>query len=316
MQYNARMPDNDHNPPREDGKPPILDYFNAQAMQKANQKAGRWFSRVAITIICVFGALFLIAGLIPPRPARERANRVHCASNLRQIGQALALYYIDYKCYPQTLYDPTKPLGNGFTGAGVVDPFGPGGPAVNDPTAAMFLLVKTMQLDVAVFRCPSSNQDKDTFTVNNVTYTSQQRSNFTGPKNLSYSFTNMYPSTAAMKLGYKWSPNVTADFAIAADRNDADPKAFVGVTSASPQSQQRKLNSHNHGQDGQNVLYNDGHVDWVQTPWVGAYKDNIYTSAAVDAAGNQLDPAASTPLWPDPQGDLDTVLVPRKGNGF
>ena len=317
MWYNRHMPDDNQNQPREEEKPPVLDYFNSQAMQAANQKAGRWFSTIVITIVCVFGVLLLIAILLPSLgSAGPRANRVKCASNLRQIGQALQLYANDNKCYPQTLYDPTKPLGNGFTGAGVANPFGPGGPAANDPTAAMFLLVKTTDLNVEVFVCPSSNQDKDTFTVNNVTYTYKQRSNFTGPNNLSYSLTNMYPGTAAVKLGYKWDPNVTADFAIGADRNDADPKAFAGVTSASPQTQQRALNSHNHEQDGQNVLYNDGHVEWANSPSVGANKDNIYSSAKVDAAGNQLDPAASAPLWPDPQGPLDTVLVPRKGNGF
>ncbi len=311
------MPDDNLNQPREDEKPKVLDHFNSQAMQAANQKAGRWFSLAAIMIICVLGALFL-TGIVPISigASKERANRVHCASNLRQIGQALQLYANGNKCYPQTTYDPTKPLSNGFTGAGAAIPFGPGGPAANDPTAAMFLLVKTTDMNQEVFVCPSSNQEKDTFTVNNVTYTSMQRSNFTGPNNLSYSFTNMYPGTAAVKLGYQWSPNVTADFAIAADRNDADPKAFVGVTSASPQTQQRPLNSHNHEQDGQNVLYNDGHAEWGQSPWMGVNKDNIYTSAKLDAAGNQLNPAASVPLWPDPQGPLDSVLVPRKGNGF
>jgi len=304
------MPVDNQNPPRENEKPPILDYFNPQA---ANRKAGRWLTKIVIRIICGLGVLFLLSMVIALPIIRNRAHRTTCASNLREIGQSLGLYISCNKDYPRTIYDPNKPMGNGFTGAAAADSFGPGGPAVNDPTATMFMLVKMTCLDPGA--CPSSRQVTDALALNG-TYPNGQRSNFTSPNNLSYSFTNMYPGTAAVKLGYKWSPNVTADFAIAADRNDADPKAFVGVTSASPQSQQRKLNSHNHGQDGQNVLYNDGHVDWVQTPWVGAYKDNIYTSAAVDAAGNQLDPAASTPLWPDPQGDLDTVLVPRKGNGF
>ncbi|MFI5381403.1 MAG: hypothetical protein ACHRHE_19065, partial [Tepidisphaerales bacterium] len=301
-----------------DAKPPILEYFNSQALQKANQRAGRLIARIAITIICVLGALFLIVILVPGLGVvpTERANRAKCARTLSCIGQALQLYANDNKCFPRTTYDPSKPLGNGFTGGGAANPFVPGGPAVNDPTAPLFLLAKYTGMSTEVLVCPSSSQVKDMFTVNGVTYTWQQRSNFTGPNNLSYSFTNMYPGTAAVSLGYQWSPRVTAAFAIAADRNDADPKAFVGVTSASSQAQQRKLNSHNHGQDGQNVLYNDGHVTWCPTAWVGAGNDNIYTSAKVDAAGNQLVPAASAPLWPDPQGPLDTVLVPRKGNGF
>lgn len=41
----------------------------------------------------------------------------------------------------------------------------------------------------------------------------------------------------------------------------------------------------NHDQDGQNVLYADGYVDWANTPWVGVQRDNIYArrdGAAMD----------------------------------
>ena len=315
--YNARMPDDNPNHPGQDEKPQVLDYFNAKAMQAANQKAGRWLTKIVMRVICGIAGVLLLSMAVAVPIIRHRARQTACASNLQQIGQAMQLYANNNKYYPRTPYDPTKPLGNGFTSAGAADPFGPGGVAVNDPTAAMFLLVWTTELDPTMFVCPSSGQTVDTLALSLArTYPTRQRSNFTGPNNLSYSFTNMYPGTAALKLGYKWSPNVTADFAIAADRNDADPKAFAGITSASPQAQQRKLNSHNHKQDGQNVLYNDGHVEWHATPWAGAKKDNIYSSAQMDTNGNQLDPAASAPLWPDPQIDLDTVLVPRKGNGF
>ncbi|MFI5380387.1 MAG: hypothetical protein ACHRHE_13895 [Tepidisphaerales bacterium] len=287
-----------------------------------NRKTGQWLTWIVKTGICIVALiLILFLLLMTPGQSYERRNRVECAARLRQIGQAMALYDNNHRCWPRTRYDPAKPLGDGFTGGGSADPFAVDGPSANDPTAAMFLLVKRIDLNQEVFVCPSSNQEKDAFVVGNVAYTARERSNFTRQTNLSYSFANMYPDTAAVGRGYKWDPKVPATFVIAADRNDGDTTTTLWLTSNSPTNatrvmNSRVMNSRNHEQDGQNMLYADGHVDWSETPWAGIKKDNIYTSAKVDAAGNQLSPAASAPPWPAPQGPTDTVLVPRKGNGF
>jgi prepilin-type processing-associated H-X9-DG protein len=68
-------------------------------------------------------------------------------------------------------------------------------------------------------------------------------------------------------------------------------------------------NSPNHGRDGQNVLYGDGHVEWTSNPFVGAQRDNIYTqrntggNTAVDDTGKT---ALASPI------DLnDSFLLPQ-----
>lgn len=57
--------------------------------------------------------------------------------------------------------------------------------------------------------------------------------------------------------------------------NDSD------VTTTSAPDDWKKWNSPNHGGqlegEGQNVMYNDAHVDFVMTPMAGAGRDNIYT---------------------------------------
>jgi prepilin-type processing-associated H-X9-DG protein len=117
-------------------------------------------------------------------------------------------------------------------------------------------------------------------------------------KNLSYSYANPYPSTTAISSGYKMNSSLSPEFAVAADANPGSNNTGSGatangkngsITTSSAGSEMRGGNSSNHGRDGQNVLYGDGHVEWTSNPFVGAQRDNIYTYRAstdnVDAHG-------------------------------
>ncbi|HEV8291718.1 MAG TPA: hypothetical protein VGP94_07325, partial [Tepidisphaeraceae bacterium] len=202
-----------------------------------------------------------------------------------------------------------------FTGAAATDPFVTGGPNPNDVTAALFLLVRNCDINPEVMVCPSSNQEKDTL----ANQPAIKRSNFSSERNLSYSFANPYPADQAIGAGYKLNGNVQSDFAVAADRNDGDQ--LLTVVSNSAASEQRKINSRNHDQDGQNTLFNDGHVEWNNHSWVGANRDCIYSIAKITGTpAQQTDPAASS-AWPkltaaQPALDLDSVLIPAKAGGF
>src|SRR5258706_2040601 len=288
-------------------------------MTQKNCRRTRGFTLVELLVVIGIIAL-LISILLPAlNAAKERANRVKCSSNLRQIGQGLLLYANDNKgIYPRT---PANTMGT-YTcctagGASTAtDPFGTGGPAVNDVTAAMFLLVRNADINPEVFVCPSSNAEKDT--LNNKP--ANQRCNFFGPNNLSYSYTNPYPGDTSIGLGYKLNGNVPADFAIAGDRNDGDGATATGVNSASAASEQKKLNSKNHETDGENVLFNDGHCEWTTTAWVGANKDCIYSKATTAGTPpTQVSPNAGSAGFPttdanaQPALDLDTILIPMKG---
>jgi len=284
-----------------------------------------------VELLVVIGIIALLISILLPalNAAKERANRVKCSSNLRQIGQGLLLYANDNK----GIYPRTPAVGGAavtlvfFTVPAATDPFsaagGSGGPVQNnDVTAAMFLLIRNADINPEVFTCPSSNQEKDTLGG----LSPIRRSNFQGQQNLSYSFANMYPNDLAIGKGYKLNGNVPGDLAICADRNDSpNAAAATAVNSASAASEQKKWNSTNHEADGQNVLYNDGHCEWSNSPFCGANKDNIYSKATTAGGAGQpltqANPAANAG-YPnnsanqDPNLDLDSILLPCKGAGF
>jgi prepilin-type processing-associated H-X9-DG protein len=214
--------------------------------------------------------------------SRETANRVKCASNLRQIGQALLLYANDNRgVYPRTRASagPVRKPTFG-TAAAATQPFKADGPAENDVTAALFLLLRTQDITSEVFACPSSNSEKDIYE----NLTPAQRSNFTDyKKNLSYSYQNPYADDAAIGKGFMLTSTLGEEFAVAADVNPGTAPAgsdnVLGPKPTSSAKEMKLANSSNHDKDGQNILYGDGHVAWESSPFVGVNKDNIYTTA-------------------------------------
>jgi len=318
-------PTNDSPRPQpEQPEPPLARRWPLEYSTPVLRTDMRSVVRVVVTVaIIAFIILFGISILIPSMGApRERANRVKCAANLRQIGQGLLLYLTDFGMYPRTCYDParpptafTPPALPGGAAPNETDPyFGPNRPADNDVSAALFLLIRHIDVFPDVFICPATLHEKDT--LNNVG--AQNRVNFNSPLNLSYSYANPYPSEEALALGYKLDPAPLSTFAIAADRNDGDLDGNLSATSSSPSAVQRAMNSRNHGGEGQNVLYSDGHVEWRETCWAGDWADCIWGDAVVSASTtqpSQLAPAR-TGNGVDPKLPLDSILLPKKGMGL
>ncbi len=270
-------------------------------MRRLSPAIIRTMQFIVVTVIVVFAFGLFVLLMDQPR-SHPTANRVKCASNLRQIGQAMLLYANEnHGHYPQTIFVPgaevTPTWGQGVS---IVNPFGNDGPK-NDVTAAMFLLLRTEDITSEVFVCPSSNAERDDF--GGAKDGPASRSNFTDlRKNLSYSLNNPYPNKSALENKDKpaiWNFSMSADYALAADLNPGttDGRNVLGLTIASPSSEMRKANSTNHEGDGQNVLYGDGHVEFQNNPFCGTQRDNIYTSADGKLAASPVN------------GD-DSVLLP------
>ena len=296
-----------------------------------------------VELLVVIGIIALLISILLPslNRARETANRVKCANNLKQLGIAINLYTNDnHGNYPRTYYVP-QPTGTANGGGELVDcsnygynmgdPFartaspagapiwGVGGGCWNNIPSSMFLLLRTEDIGAAIFNCPSSAAQPDTFSGNGLT--AQNRCNFsTVSANLSYSYADPFPAAVggSPNSGYKLTSALDPSFATAADINpgttDTNGADNVIAVNTSSSAQQAKLgNSHNHGKDGQNVLFADGHVDFDNTCLVGLNQDNIYTyNLANGSLPTTLNPTSSG--IPIPLDSNDSFLLPTDDN--
>jgi prepilin-type N-terminal cleavage/methylation domain-containing protein len=270
-------------------------------------KKEKAFTLVELLVVLAIIAV-LIAILIPALSAvRERANRVKCMSNLRTIGQGMRIYAHDNNNhYPRTLYvDGSNPTY--FKDEARPDPFRGPNLYENSITGGMFLLVRYRIVKLENFLCPSSNQELDrVFSASGVEIPPTNRTNFKhthpGSGTLSYAFANQYPPTYFYRSSvrdFKHSPSAPADNAIAADRNDGVDRYRTRNPDA-PRDDMKAMNSRNHKSEGQNVLFNDGSVQWCKSPFVGYAGDHIYTFKGEDVGG-----------WPWlAEGRYDSVLLP------
>jgi type II secretory pathway pseudopilin PulG len=263
----------------------------------------RAFSLADILIVLVVIALLIALFLRSADRVRRGSDRVECAKNLRDIGQAMLRYANDNRGgYPQTVYQADAAVTQ-YTGSTADNPFGAGGPDANDVTAAMFLLIRTQRLNPEQFICPATALSpwdlggKPAAAV----------SNFPGGEHLSYSIAHPYPSKQSLAEGYKWKNSSGSDLILAADMNPGT-EALKTLNPDATLDELQEGNSRNHEQEGQNVLSGDGHVEWNITPFCGYWKDCIYT---VSGSKNPRDEKrTSGTIVGSPAGGYDSVLLP------
>ena len=284
-----------------------------------------------VELLVVIGIIALLISILLPslNKARETANKVKCGNNLKEIGTAMQLYANDnHQFFPKTYYEKgTNPSDSGYlvSGAsalGLTDPFSVSDYAlcvgtINNVPQALFLLIRTEDMDPKVFVCPSAGATPDTY--GGPGTTSLNQINFTNiSQNLSYSMQNPYTDfnssgTFSWEYGY-----IDPGFAMAADINPgtvgtgSTTSNVIAVTSSSSSQDVLQGNSLNHQQVGQNVLYGDNHVEFQNTPFVGVDYDNIYTRGGPSMGL----PAGSTgeDLYASPYAANDSILLPTSND--
>ena len=211
-------------------------------------------------IVLAAAAIYLIVSLYMPSIQQARYRSV-CLAQLRTMGQAIASYQNDYD---QQLPTVASVEGSPWWKVGYRSD-------TNENcsnTRHLWLLVRGEYVKPTIFICPGSGKSRG------IKYRSinvRRYYDFPSRNSVSYSFRiRCSKSAGTMDAGRK---------VLIADMNplfEELPENFdrLGL----PLSKElESLNSANHGQKGQNVLFCDGSAEFVRSRLVGEGNDDIFT---------------------------------------
>ncbi|MHC4259824.1 MAG: type II secretion system protein [Planctomycetota bacterium] len=230
-----------------------------------------------IELLVVIAIIALLMSILMPALARvkELANRVVCGANLSGIGKACGIYGNDDENgrFPRaggrdSVLDAALGGVGGWEGIDEPDAFGgpPGGKATIG--SSLWLLVRGDYSTTKQFVCRS-----DPDTTGKFSHSDPWGIWDFGPSPAdfcSYAYHNPYNDVSGFSFCLNSASNPA--MAVAADRNPDDLAAE---------------NSRSHQEEGQNVLFVDGHVEFERTRYCGLNDDDIY--AATDDGTQPLD---------------------------
>jgi prepilin-type processing-associated H-X9-DG protein len=275
----------------------------------------RKFSPIEVLVV-VFVCLFALAVLVPATQMSQfEAFRIQCSDNLSQIGRAMIVYANDYDDeFPRSggrnsVWAPTIPGWNAFNRymAYGISADGSGGSA--NISSCFYLLVKYAEMMPGFFVCPG-DAGTTAFQLSDVGVGFGGLISLWdfGPepsRHCSYAY--------QMPFGF-YAPSMSDDpgLALAADRNPlmdspaAEAKIYPGIYNPDAGREAVKYgNAIAHDEEGQNVLFLDGHVAFEDHSFCGIHDDNIYTYWN----GGDIRMGGAPVLGSQPQHIMDSVLV-------
>jgi len=260
-------------------------------------------------IAVILAIAFLLAVIMPMEgKVKPIAQRVVCGNNLKDLGTACCDYAVDYEDrFPQLPgRGPwSKKLGFAFD---LPEPdFKEGGAQSHVDrtiTASWYLLVRYADVMPKSFVCGASGQRAYDGT-NSRGLDLVELWDFSAEphKFVSYPMHNPYGSYPASGA---WSPRfvVAADTSpwflqgdfVGPDESNKDwrlNRTLLPPYFSNPSIKKWKIRQSNafpHGREGQNVLFADGHMEYLKTTDVGMNHDNIYTfwSASENPTENDI----------------------------
>ena len=277
------------------------------------KKRRRAFTLIELLVVIAIIAL-LISILLPSLSrARELSKRLVCGSNCKGIGTSAKIYAndnnerwmippfkggevdengIDYLNNRQSITPPATDPGEvgferEFDTTSETPRFPNQGSTAVSVTRAFWMMVRSGDMTVKQFVCPSGGGDEDDTESLDLYY------DFQSYDNISYAYQVPFgPRETQPREGTDNRMILAGDkgpfyLAWEPDWDTAGRDGGPITLSDSPRNW-RRFNSGNHGGwpngEGQNMLYADGHNSFQRVPAVGIDNDNVYTVMTDDWA--------------------------------
>jgi prepilin-type N-terminal cleavage/methylation domain-containing protein len=268
-------------------------------MERRNEMKRKGFTLVELLVVIAIIALLM--GILMPALAKVKqiANRILCGSNLSAIGKAMMLYSNEFdQTYPRA-GGPRSEWGSlgyitQWDALSTADAFGAESGAQATITSSFYLLIKFNEMTPKQFICNGDIRNTEFDLSNWLTDCDSLTAAYdfaTQPAlHCSYS---MHLPYIPVDAGAPVVPASDAGAPLCADRNPyldvqahwLDGQDTSGRYPAEPPTWDMDLgyididkctNSQCHEREGQNVLFNDGHVDFEELPNCGIDNDNIW----------------------------------------
>jgi len=282
-------------------------------------------TRIEVFVLAFVSVFLLALAPVACRKARHDGARVRCAGNLLQIGKAMLIYANDYEGVLPRAGGRSTCWGevNDWRAADRCAAFGlsrsdnTGGSATI--SSCFYLLVKYAGMAPGEFVCPG---DAGTIPFQ-LSEVADLPTDFELTEAWDFGPQAYRHCSYAYHMPFGWWCLTTSrhdpGMAVAADRNPwlrspgaegrtmgrfkPDIAPWNGTA-----EEAREGNAISHGQDGQNVLFLDGHVAFEERAYCGLNNDNIYTISAVVDIGDPYGMAPPASIF-DPMNRYDSVLV-------
>ena len=249
-----------------------------------------------VELLVVIAIIALLMGILMPALARVRqiAHRLVCGTNLSGLGKAMLIYANEREDeFPRAGYRDstyTSSLGANWSALARADAYS-GGVTV---ASSLYLLVKYVDVGPKQFLCKGTDttEFKPGDYVPGLDLIEVWDFGDKPEWHCSYSYHSPHDSRYALNIGA--SP---PGMAVAADRNpwldpaNTDPE-YPFIWNSEIAEERKAGNALAHGNEGQQVLFRDGHVTFERWSFCGVQDDNIYTRS----------PKASDTVFPQ-QGD-------------